>query len=98
MAQIDFTVADLEQFKLPYEEGMAITEELSKKVERIYHHFHKRFLLLENEARADEHLSYALFSFDTALEAFSIVAKNMVRSGKTSSGDITGVYYEYGRL
>ena len=61
MAQVDFTVADLEQFKLPYEEGMAITDELSKKIERIYHHFHERFLSLENEARADEHLSYALF-------------------------------------
>ncbi len=95
MTKVDFTVADLEQFKLPYAEGMAIIDELSKKVERIYHHFHEKFLSLENEARADEQLSYALFSFDTALEAFSIVAKNMVRSGKTNSADITGVYYEY---
>ena len=95
MTKVDFTMADLEQFKLPYEEGTPVTDELSKKVMRIYHHFHERFLPLENEARSDEHLSYALFSFDTALEAFSIVAKNMVRSGKTNGSDITGVYYEY---
>ncbi|MGR8827555.1 hypothetical protein N2E09_08045 [Leuconostoc citreum] len=95
MEHIDFILEDIEQFKLPYEEGMSVTNELSKKIERIYHHFHERFLSLENEARADEQLSYALFSFDTALEAFSIVAKNMVRSGKTDSADVTGVYYEY---
>ncbi|MGX4593481.1 hypothetical protein JNUCC76_06010 [Leuconostoc sp. JNUCC 76] len=95
MTSVDFNVADLEQFKLPYEEGMTVTDELSKKVERIYHHFHERFMSLEKDARADEHLSYALFTFDTALEAFSIVAKNMVRSGKTNGADITGVYYEY---
>ncbi|WP_349514963.1 hypothetical protein [Leuconostoc suionicum] len=95
MTKVDFTVADLEKFKLPYAEGMTVTVELSNKSQRIYNNFHEKFLSLENEARADEHLSYALFSFDTALEAFSIVAKNMVRSGKTNSADITGVYYEY---
>lgn len=95
MTSIDFMVADIEQFKSPYVEGMAVTVELSKKLERIYNIFHDKFLSLENEARADEQLSYALFSFDTALEAFSIVAKNMVRLGKTNSTDIVGVYYEY---
>ncbi|MGR8825138.1 hypothetical protein [Leuconostoc mesenteroides] len=95
MTSVDFNVVDLEQFKLPYEEGMTVTDELSKKVERIYHHFHEMFLSLEKDTRADEHLSYALFTFDTALEAFSIVAKNMVRSGNTNGADITGAYYEY---
>lgn len=95
MTKVDFTLEDIAQFKLPYEEGMSVTHELSKKIDRIYHYFHERFLSLENEARADEQLSYALFSFDTALEAFSIVVKNMVRSGKTNGVDITSVYYEY---
>ncbi len=95
MTKIDFTVQELHQFGLPYEEGMPVTPELAKQSKQIYERFHDKYLSLRNEIVSDEELRYAFIAYDMSLEYFYKQAKTMVRYGNSDSISIFSYYLEY---